>query len=121
RRTSSCAAAATARASANTRMSPLSFLALTTRASTLAAPTRRSTGAWSARASVRDPSPRAAVALEHLVGFARTEAAGGIIREVTRRQRVPHFEDRIDDAPAALDHVGALEERGVALQAVVEQ
>jgi hypothetical protein len=44
-----------------------------------------------------------------------------VVGEVARRQRGPHVEQRLHDRPAHLHHVGALEERGVADHAVVQQ
>src|SRR5437870_11646120 len=63
----------------------------------------------------------APVALEEFFSFLRAPGPSGIVRKISRRKRLPHIEDRTDDAPSGLDHVGALEQRLVADHAIVEQ
>ena len=45
----------------------------------------------------------------------------GVVREIARRDRAPHVEDRRRDAPRGLDRVGAVKEGRVARHRVVEQ
>ena len=59
--------------------------------------------------------------LQQRLRLFRPPAAGVIVWEVAGRQRLPHVEDRLDDRPAGLDHVGPLEQRRVPGHAVVEQ
>ena len=65
--------------------------------------------------------PLATAARHQFLGLGRTPGAGGVVGEVARRQGLPDVEDRLHDRPAGFDHVGALEQRGVADHAVVEQ
>src|ERR1700675_1567249 len=66
-------------------------------------------------------SPTAAIAFHQFVGLSRAPGSSGIVGEITRRQRLPHVEHGIDNAPTGFDHVGALEQRGVADHAVMQQ
>src|ERR1700731_1657767 len=66
-------------------------------------------------------SPTAAIAFHQFVGLSRAPGSSGIVGEITRRQRLPHVEYGIDNAPTSLDHVGALEQRGIADHAVMQQ
>src|SRR6185437_8235007 len=65
--------------------------------------------------------PLTAVALEQVIRFPRPPRTGGIIREIARRQRLPDVENRLHDAPARFDHVGALKQRGIANHAFVKE
>ena len=65
--------------------------------------------------------PLAMIAREQVAGFFRSPGARRVIGKIARRQRVPDVQDRLHDAPAGFDHVGALEQSGVADHAVVEQ
>src|SRR6476619_229144 len=56
-----------------------------------------------------------------MIRVGRAPRASRIIRAVVRRYRLPNIEDRSDDFPACLDHIGTLEKRGVADHAVVKQ
>src|SRR5439155_12371290 len=58
--------------------------------------------------------PVAPVALKEFFGFLRTPGSSGIVWKISRRKRLPHIEDRTDNAPSSLDHVSALEQRLVA-------
>ena len=51
----------------------------------------------------------------------RTPGSGGIVRKITRRDRLPNVEYRRHDLPACLDHIGPLKERRVADHAVEKQ
>ena len=62
-----------------------------------------------------------AVGLNEVVRFFGAPRSGGVVGEVPRGQRFPDVEDRLDDFPAGFHHVGALEQRGIAEHAVVEQ
>src|SRR5689334_17128800 len=66
-------------------------------------------------------APRAAVLLEQLITFDGAPRARGIVWRSAGRQCVPHIEDRLNHAPARLDHVRALKQRGVARHAVAQQ
>src|SRR5438552_191311 len=65
--------------------------------------------------------PVAPVALKEFFGFLRTPGSSGIVWKISRRKRLPHIEDRTDNAPSGLDHISALEQRLVADHAIVEQ
>src|SRR6476620_1940231 len=56
-----------------------------------------------------DCPPLPPVMLQQIAGFLRPPTAGSIVGKLTRRQRLPDVEDRIDDAPAGLDNVSALQ------------
>src|SRR5262245_47029780 len=49
--------------------------------------------------SRRRSQPAPAVARQQLVGLRRAEAAGRVVREVARRKRLPHVEERLHHAP----------------------
>src|SRR6476620_1546375 len=68
-----------------------------------------------------DAAPTAAVALDHLVGFLRSERARLVVREVRRRPRGPRVDERVDDAPCLLDLVGPGEQRGVTLERIEDE
>src|SRR5262245_34227094 len=68
-----------------------------------------------------DGAPAAAVAQQELVGLLGSRTAGGIDRQVARALLFPDAEYRLHDAPAGLDRIGALEQRGIACHAVVDQ
>src|SRR5215469_251217 len=65
--------------------------------------------------------PVPTVSRHQFLGFPRSPCACWIVREFAWRQRFPYVEYRIDNCPAGFDHVGALEERGVADHAVVKE
>src|SRR5713226_1830943 len=66
-------------------------------------------------------NPPATIALEQLVRRARTPSASRVVGKVPRRQAAPHVQNRGDDPPGGLDHILAMEERGIASHAVVEE
>src|ERR1700676_1237383 len=68
-----------------------------------------------------DAAPGAAIASEQFIGFGRTPGAGGGIWEVARGEGVRDVENGLDDAPAGFNHVGAVEESGVAGHAVAKE
>ena len=47
--------------------------------------------------------------------------SGSVIREAASRERVPDVDDRLNDAPAGFNHVGALEERRVTSHAIAQE
>ena len=56
-----------------------------------------------------------------VVGLFRAPGAGGVVGEIAWRQCLPDVQHRADHAPSGFDHVGALEQRGVADHAIVQQ
>src|SRR5579862_782993 len=78
-------------------------------------------GAFGAVFLGSDVTPGAAVAFEQVVGFLGSPGAGSVIREAAGGQRLPDVDDGFNDAPCGFDHVGALEQGGIADHAVVEQ
>src|SRR6476660_7976978 len=68
-----------------------------------------------------DAAPRMAVAVQQVFGFGRSPGARSIVGEAARRQSVPDVDDRLNHAPTGFDHVGALEQSGVAYHAIAQQ
>src|SRR5487761_217750 len=87
---------------------------------------RKTPAAYSSRPRPRPESlpgfpPLAAIALEQIIRFPRSPGARGIIGEIPRRQRLPHVENRLHNAPTRLDHVRPLKQRRVTDHAFIEQ
>src|SRR5580698_3538127 len=68
-----------------------------------------------------DRAPTAAVRRQQPVGFGWTVAARGVDGETVALFGSPSVHERLDDAPARLDTIGARIENGVADHAVVDQ
>src|SRR5215831_8541847 len=65
--------------------------------------------------------PPAAVAFEQKIGLSRPPASRRVLRHGGRTRCAPDVEDGIHEGPRSFDAVAAIEERGVAAQAVVQQ
>ncbi len=65
--------------------------------------------------------PLTAITFEQLVRFRRAPRARGIIWKFPRRQSTPDVKNWFNDLPACFDHIGPLEQRGVADHAIEEQ
>ena len=72
-------------------------------------------------ASVDDVLPGTSIGLEQLIRVLRAPGAGRIIGKCPRGKCLPDVEDRVNDAPAGLDHVGTLKQRRIADHTVEEQ
>ncbi len=68
-----------------------------------------------------DRPPRTTLARQQFVGFRRTPASRGVVWKAFGGNRGPHIQYGLNDSPARLDHVRALEQRGVADHAVVQK
>src|SRR5262249_22299352 len=68
-----------------------------------------------------DRPPAVAVAQQKPVGLFRSRTASGIDRQVAPSLLLPDVEDWLHDAPACLDRIGALEERGITRHAIVDK
>src|SRR5262245_22261667 len=66
-------------------------------------------------------SPAAPVALQEIVGFFWTPTSGSIVREIARWQSFPDVDQWVYDTPSGFDHIGALEQSGVANHAVMQK
>src|SRR5207244_12929114 len=63
--------------------------------------------------------PSAAITGQKLIGSFRAPRTGGIFHQAFISLLFPRLEDRLNDGPAQLRHVGAAEQRRVADHAVV--
>ncbi len=68
-----------------------------------------------------DRSPCTSIPRQQLVGFWRTPASCGVVREPFGRHGLPHVQHGLDNLPTRLDHVRALEQSGIPNHAVVQQ
>src|SRR5207248_9898541 len=65
--------------------------------------------------------PRAPVAFQQIVSLDRPPRACRIVRESAGGQSVPNVQNRLNHIPSRLDHVRALEERGITRHAIAQQ
>src|ERR1700687_4658712 len=86
-------------------------------------PPRRCVAAWFYSSLVPGLriTPMPAFAFEQKVGLARAPTSRGILRNAGRFRRAPHIENRIDKRPTRFDAVAAIEQRGIAADAVAHQ
>src|SRR5467141_3035400 len=68
-----------------------------------------------------DAPPRAAIAFQQIVSLDRPPRACRIVRETAGGQSVPDVQNRLNHIPSRLDHVRALEERGITRHAIAQQ
>src|SRR5438067_658283 len=68
-----------------------------------------------------DAAPGTAILFEQVLAFRWPPRTRGIIGEATSGQGMPDVDDRLDDAPAGLDHVRALKQCGIANHAIAQQ
>src|SRR5436309_11065802 len=73
------------------------------------------------RLILRRLQPVAPIALDQLVGRARSPRAGLVVRKIARRMGLPRLQDRRGDLPGGVDHVGAMEEGRIADHTVIDQ
>src|SRR5258708_17389021 len=68
-----------------------------------------------------DAPPSAPVTFQQIVCFDWTPRACRIVRETAGGQSVPDIQDGLNHIPSGLNHVRALEERGIARHAIAAQ
>src|SRR5260370_42702279 len=66
-------------------------------------------------------TPGAALMCQQVCGCPGSPRTCRVVRERAWRQGLPYVQDRRNDRPASLDHIGTLKQRGVPDHAVVEQ
>src|SRR5580704_6976114 len=65
--------------------------------------------------------PLPAFVFQESIGFARAPASRGVLRDGGGFGRTPDIENRIDQRPRRFDAIAAIEQRGVAAHAIVQQ